>query len=218
MKSKKNYIKKKVTLGGSIRNIHDKFLSISDEAYQIPTERENNIEDYIYNQVLSTPKTAIYINEKDKTIIIGNRGTVPSDTDDLIADAAILTGTFGFSKRLRDSMSTVQNVMHVYPNFRIINTGHSLGGKVASEIGQRLSKVNSRVVAFNIGSTPLDLPKNLFNQTKCLFTNSSQCQKLKNQRIYTTGVDPISMSSLMQLGVKVVRPRKFNTHSLKNFK
>ncbi len=217
MKSK-NTLRKKVSLGGAIRNIHDKFLRISDEAYQKQPEREINIEGYIYNPLLSTPKTAIYINEKDKRIIIGHRGTVPSDLNDLIADAAIMTGTFGFSNRLKESMSTVQNVIHVYPNFRITNTGHSLGGKVASEIGQRLSKDNSRVVAFNIGSTPLDMPKNLLNQTKCIFTNSSQCQKLKNQRIYSTGVDPISISSLTQVGAKVIRPRRFNVHSLKNFK
>jgi hypothetical protein len=191
------------------------YLLLSQEAYRPKNERKELIDGYIYDKDLSSERTAVYV--KDGSTIISHRGTVPTDVSDLKQDALILTGDFHKSDRLKKSLSQVETAMKKYPKNIISNTGHSLGGRVASEIGRLLPVRDSKVVAFNIGSSPRDVTKNVYESTKCKLSNDDLCKKLKNQTLYTTGVDPISINSLSQIGSKVSKPTTANVHSLKNF-
>ena len=128
-------------------------------------------------------------------IIIGSKGTDPRNKSDLLQDAKILIGAFGSSDRVKRASETAKDAIGKYPGRQIEFTGHSLGGTVSAELGERF---RGRTVAFNMGSSPI----------------KSLNKKYNNITHYTTGIDPISASSHhTTLSV----PTQLNVHSLANF-
>ena len=210
-------IKPEYVEGGSIRNKDEIYALISQESYVSKDKRKHNIEGYTYYKDASTERTAIYVNNTNNTIIIGHRGTVPTNKSDLEADVYIATGTFGRSNRLKRSKEVVDKAIQKYPNYKIENTGHSLGGRVALEIARKLPVEDSKAVVFNPGFSPLDIGKTISDNLKAKNENSNLAKKIKNQTIYSTGLDPVSISGLLSSGVKVIKPTSINIHSLSNF-
>jgi hypothetical protein len=193
------------------------FLEISKEAYK-PKEQRTNVMSYVYDPAISTERTAVYYSPSLNKVIIGHRGTIPTDKMDLEADAFIIAGQFEKSNRFKRALKTVEDVQMRYPGFTISQTGHSLGGKTALAIGPLLGLNNSEVVAFNPGSSPIDIAKQLKDKALCAIVNSDKCKKLKKQRVYTTGLDPISISHLIHPGqTKIIKPEIANVHGLANF-
>jgi len=204
--------------GSSLNKDDEIYLILADESYRDKDKRIPIIDGYIYDIDLSTKRSAVYINPNNKKIIIAHRGTVKTDTSDLKQDALILAGQVDKSDRLKRSLETVDDVIKKYPSFRISNTGHSLGSRIASEIGLRLPVIDSKVIGFSNAGSPFEIPKNLFNKLKCSIVNSENCKKLKNQKFYTTGFDPISISNIIHAGkTEFSLPKSLNVHSLKNF-
>lgn len=202
---------------GLIRPEDQVFLKASEESYKEKNNRDLLIGNYTYDPEISTARTAVYVGPMN--VIIAHRGTVVGDISDLKQDALILAGQFDKSDRLKRALQTVEETIRKYPNLQIINTGHSLGGKVASNIGKFLSLKNSKVVGFNIGSSPVEIAANLKNKVMCSISNSDLCKKLKNQTLYTTGFDPVSISALSHVGTThIVKPESANVHSLASFK
>lgn len=201
---------------GTIPKSDEIYLLLSEESYKPKNERDQNVMGYLYDVSLSTERTAVYVGKG--ITIIANRGTIPTDKSDLIQDALILSGHFDKSDRLKRTLQVINETIKKYPNNKIVNTGHSLGGRVASELGKILDIKDSKVVAFNVGSSPVDVAKNLLNRGACLLSNSEKCKKEKNQTLYSTGIDPISLASLSHHGSVLIKPETVNVHSLSNFK
>lgn len=202
---------------GKISSSEEAYLKVSEEAYRKPSERKGEVAGYIYDPELSDLRTAVYVSSGN--IIISHRGTVPSDTNDLKEDALIVTGHFDKSDRVKKGVELVSRIIMKYPGIKISNTGHSLGGRIAQSLGLLLPVMDSKVVAFNPGSSPLDIAKNVAEAAYCKLSNNDRCKKLKNQTVYATGVDPISISSLLHSGrTSIIKPEGVNVHSLQNFK
>lgn len=202
---------------GKISSSEEIYLLVSEEAYRKPDQRKPEIKGYIYDPELSDLRTAVYVSPGN--IIISHRGTVPTDTQDLKDDALIVAGHFDKSSRINKGLDIIHKAMKKYPGIKISNTGHSLGGKVAQSIGLLLPVNDSKVIAFNPGSSPLDIAKNLKDLAVCSLSSSDNCKKLKNQTVYATGIDPISISSLLHSGrTSIIKPEKGNVHSLSNFR
>jgi hypothetical protein len=208
-------------MGSDVIPEHDKiYLKLSEESY-LPKENRNlNVDGYLYDQVLSTQRTAIYANPNNKQLIIAHRGTVPTDQSDLKQDALIIAGQFDKSDRLKRALETVNEALKKYSGYTLTNTGHSLGGRVAGEIGRRMNIQNSKVIGFNIGSSPFDIARGIKEKIECSFSKNEKCQKLKKQNLYSTGIDPVSISSLLHHGqTTLIKPESgVNVHSLKSFK
>lgn len=204
--------------GGKLNNQDDIYLELSKQAYIKKNDRSLDVDGYLYDKENSTERTAVYVNPEKESVIIAHRGTVKSSKSDLKQDALILAGLFDQSERLKNSYELVKNVMSKYPLYTISNTGHSLGFSIASEIGKKLPYKHSKVVGFNIGASPVEIASRLKDKAYCTFSNSEHCKKLKNQTSYTTGIDPISLSGLINAGeTKLIKPKSFNVHSLSNF-
>jgi hypothetical protein len=68
----------------------------------------------------------------DKTIVVGIRGTVPSDLTDVAADASITAGKLETSNRFVKDLADLQQFQSKYPpdQYDYYGVGHSLGGAI----------------------------------------------------------------------------------------
>ena len=171
--------------------------AISQAAYEGRNERPEQIGDLTLDPELSTRRTAFYHNNATGETVQGNRGTVATSGKDLLADAAIATGTFGASSRLKKATQQARAAEAKY-GAAPTETGHSLGGTTAEYVA---SKTGARSTVFNPGASPLE-PGRANEKTTTV----------------TTGVDPISYFSRYSAGMhQTVRPSSANVHGIANF-
>jgi Lipase (class 3) len=192
---------------------------LSQEAYK--DNSADNVDGYQLDKELSNRKTKVYHNPETKKTVVAHRGTKVTDKKDLLNDVLVATGLLSSStsNRVKNATDIAKKAESKYKDSDIKNTGHSLGGTVASEVGKSLSVKNSAVETYNKGASPLDIGKNIYNKVKCSLSNSDECKKAKNQTHNITGIDPISVSNLLHAGkTNIVKPTKLNVHSLSNFK
>lgn len=206
---------KHVLKGDGIHKNDEIYLETSIESYLPPNQRQN-IDTYIYDRELSNDNIAVYYSPTKNDLIIAHRGT--HDKHDVLEDAKIISGNFEKSERLKKTFKQVENILKYYPTATVTNTGHSLASRISQYIGLMLPLNKSKVVGFNSGTAPIDIRKNLINIVKCYLFNTDECKKYKNQTLYTTLIDPISILSVITPSkVKIVKPTKLNPHSLSNF-
>jgi hypothetical protein len=201
------------------------YLLVTDESYKDPRDRSRvlNTQGKIYNYIYeySTKRIALYKEQGKPNFIMGHRGTVPSDIKDLESDLYILANQFEKSQRFKKAYEQTQKVYDVYSDgiipITITHTGHSLGAKVASRVAIRY---NSPAITFNMGTSPLEITKNMADRLKIKGDGDKgdkYLNALNMQRHYTTGVDPISLAANVMIGHEYVAPITANVHSLANF-
>ena len=164
---------------------------------------------------LSDAEQAVYVDEKGKKVIVSFRGTVPS-VNDAISDARIVLGTLKRGRRYKKSEKVVDEVKEKYKGYDVELTGHSLGARISHDLAiEKGVKSHS----FNIGSSPVDLPKGFWNYLKCKVT-PELCEKIKkDNKVYHSVLDPISVSGLVGTAdVKFYKPKVANVHGLANFR
>jgi hypothetical protein len=206
--------------GGKIPNADGIYLALSKMAYEPEDKRLETItksgETFTYDPELSELRTAVY--HSPTRLIIAHRGTVPSDPEDINADGWILADNFEKSPRAMSSLRLAKKAHQKYPNLIVSNTGHSLGGATAQYVGFKFDLDNSKVTAFNAGSSPSALrwAKSYFKHYGCkLFSRDTYCKKIRNQTLYTTQYDPIAMS---QLPLSTVVDQEVSSpHSMDNY-
>lgn len=238
------YKKYKKLIGGSeITKEHDIYLYIANQAYTVPEERAKKIHSFysekplLYNKEISTRHEAVYVDTENLVVIIGYRGTKILDTKNKRSkirkayDAAIDTGydmfsnifiasgipfSSYFSPRYYQSLAKAEEVISLYPEYTIQHTGHSLGGKLAMEVGLSLPFKDSHVVAFNPGSTPVDYVKIKAIESLCSkYPEHDYCLKWKNQIIYYTKGDLISTwNSFYSRGINTTGKDDINDSTL----
>jgi len=85
-----------------------------------------------YRLLTKTDTLKFYINDQDKTIVVGIRGTKPTDADDIYADARIVVGQLEGSDRFQRDLKKLQEVQSQYPPsvYDYYGVGYSLGGAI----------------------------------------------------------------------------------------
>ena len=78
-----------------------------------------------------TPTLKFFLSP-DKTIVVGIRGTVPTDINDVTADASIAAGQLETSNRFTKDLADLQQFQSKYPpsQYDYYGVGHSLGGAI----------------------------------------------------------------------------------------
>ncbi len=111
---------------------------------------------------------------KDNTIVVGIRGTVPTDGSDLKADASIVAGRLASSDRYKKDVRALRMLQktHSPTEWDYYGVGHSLGGAILDLLIQQGLLKNG--VSYNPAVQPQDIRS----------TNAS------NTRIYSEG-DPL---------------------------
>lgn len=126
------------------------YYDMSKQSYRKPNKRKD-IGNYDYNDDLSDNENAVYVNDKDKKIIVAFRGSV--NMKDFKTDVSLAMGGIRKTDRYDSTKNLVATIKEIYPNYNISFSGHSLGGTLAVEMAD-LSP-NHKSVVFNSAHTPL---------------------------------------------------------------
>ena len=104
---------------------------IIDSTYRTPADL--SCEGYHYLNDYATGTIHPYLNEANKTIVIGIRGTY--DVRDLIADTAFLTNKLQETARFKDDQSAIEKLQGAYsPDiYSYYGVAHSLGGGILDQ-------------------------------------------------------------------------------------
>lgn len=148
---------------------------ISDQAYK-PKKSRVDFGDYKYLKDASTKILATYLNDQNKTIIIGVKGT--DRMKDLVSDLKLILGPIENDKIFTKAHRKIARLLDNYgQNYsKVYLTGHSLGGSIVLWIGEKIKNV--LIYAYNPGVT-------------LQFLNKINLNKSNIHIIYKSG-DPIS--------------------------
>ena len=75
---------------------------------------------------LSNDEVSVFVNRITNEVVVSYRGT--SSIKDVGTDLMVLTSTERLSGRVRSSLKLMEQVLRKYTGFKVISTGHSLGG------------------------------------------------------------------------------------------
>ena len=175
--------------------------------------------DWIQDNDLSNPDISILVNSKTKEVVSSVTGTRITSKKhrfrDLRSDLGIVFGVDKLGSRNSEVKDVVQQARQKYSGYDHTLTGHSLGGKVASNLSKTL---DIPAVVFNKGSSPLGA---VTNKIMSWFNDD---KKKGNVIHYTTNdlskgnVDLISLSAaLLDPDKKKIVDQKYDAHDLKNF-
>ena len=155
-------------------------------------------QDWVLDTELSNPDVAVMVNPTTKEVVSSVTGSRFSDPvnkfRDISTDIGIALGVDKFGKRTSEVQGVVQQARDKYKDYDMTLAGHSLGGKVATNISHNL---NIPAVVFNRGSSPLgfvtDKIMNLFNRDK----KPDQTIHYTTNNLAKGVIDPLSVSSAL---------------------
>lgn len=112
--------------------------------------------------VHSTPTLKFY-KEGNDTIVVGIRGTKPTEVGDLKADALLAVNSLSYSERYKKDLATIQEFQKKYPTseYDYYGVGHSLGGAVLDNFLRQ--GLIDKGVSYNPAVQPLDWKAHLPN-------------------------------------------------------
>lgn len=151
-------------------------------------EKDPSFGEFHFDTKLSNPDVSVLVNPTTKELVIAVTGSRFGDKKnrfrDMRSDIGIALGTASSGKRVHEVRMVVRRARKKYPTFEATLTGHSLGGFVASVIG---NMDDIPAIVFNRGSSPLtELKKKIKSDAHHVIhytTNKG------------TTVDPVSISA-----------------------
>jgi len=120
---------------------------LSQEAYN----HNPNGGPYAFVPALSTYETKVFVRPGTRVAIVAFKGTDPTSVKDLYTDLRLARGHLGDTARTARSQATLADIKKALPGYRIVLTGHSLGGSLAREVSN--TEGVTRAVGFNTGYT-----------------------------------------------------------------
>ena len=152
------------------------------EASYMPTSQAENYlknDGYIMDKSLSDINSKVYINPtKNNDVLLLERGSKNFLNDWLLTDIPLMMGGLKYTKRYQDEKKKYDQVRNKYKESRITLAGDSLGGSLASELGQK----NDKIVTYNKGSGL-----------------GSESVNKKNERAYRELTDLVSLKSMLNI-------------------
>jgi hypothetical protein len=160
---------------------------VSKQVYSEPNQRLQRIGTFSLDNVFNGEKHCVYVDDTNNKIIIGLRGTNPTDIEDLANDANIIRTDFfdennirfNRSSRIGNSELLYNQVRRKYPSHFITVSGHSLAGRMTLELARNHKKQgiqNTNYIAYNAGGFPM----------------STSDYPRENTKIYLSGSDLLS--------------------------
>lgn len=179
-----------------------RYALLAENVYLHPEEREDlgdprigalNLS-YVGDAPGVDEETAVYVDHLNREVVVSFRGTV--NAKDLVSDVKILFSRESSNARFQRAEQILRDVkaMEGIEGYRVVTTGHSLGGRLALYAGMRAGA--DFMYIFNPGLSPLTIK----NDCETL---AERCKN--NLIIYTTGSDFISISAIFSKGLKIIR-------------
>ena len=169
----------------------------------------------------SDSKRSVFVNHKTKEVVIAHRGTVPTDTKDIVADLAIMANVSGSTSRFQKAIAKDKKVKDKYKplGYSIVVVGHSLGGKLAYE-SAKANGLKAHVYNAAHGGSVIDAVVSKDKIKKALGLDTKKDKKAaKNITSYNTKLDPVSVTARNRNGTNVqVKTKKGkDVHTIDNF-
>lgn len=117
------------------------FFEVAKEVYE-PNSKEQIGQ---FRLAKDTPTIDAYVNDDTKTIIIGVRGTNPSDVSDLIADLRTISSRLPNTTRYKYDKNFVEKIVKQFPEYSIYLAGHSLGGAMATQLKRDFPQIKTAI-------------------------------------------------------------------------
>jgi hypothetical protein len=107
----------------------------------------------------ATPTLKFY--KQGNTVVVGVRGTVPSDMEDVKADGLIALNQLEGSPRFQKDLAVMRQVKNSMPRYDFYGVGHSLGGAVLDGLLRENLMISG--VSYNPAVQPKDFNSNIPN-------------------------------------------------------
>lgn len=163
---------------------------LSGASYMSHEDRARVAQENELSMVDDRGELTAYKSEKNKKIYVAHRGT--KGLRDVGADVALALGVQSMHPRFKRANAEVQRLVNENPGYRIVSTGHSLGGSLAESSGKDVGTV----VTFNKGAG----------------LGSVFSTRGKRQKDYVNVYDPVSLLSQFERGGKLKRQGKISSH------
>ena len=190
------------------------FFKVAKEEYKLdpPTQIDE------FTLVYKSPTIHVYLNEAGRTILLSLRGTVPTDKDDLLADASIAINRLYYSNRFKRDKAELQKIFQKYPpsQYEYYLTGHSLGGAITNSVVREYPKNIKYAVTYNPAFQPYDLYSQQRDKIKRLYTPDDALYKIGG-RFMSPTVVPTTKSLLPNLNLVTTGINAYQGHSMDNF-
>lgn len=99
-----------------------------------------------FTRIVNNPTVKAYKSDRDKTIIIAVRGTQVTDNyDDIDADIQVALGSEEQTKRFAMADNIVATMLRRFPDYKIMLTGHSLGGGIVYRLADKYKQLTGEV-------------------------------------------------------------------------
>jgi len=182
----------------------EKYALVSKATY----DNDLNLDGYIVDTDLSNRRTLVAVNENDKHVIVGYRGTNIKNHGDNLYNTLIGIGAEKQTKEYKRNKRATQRTINKYEGYNIETTGHSRGALDAYNIGQDL-KLHSHV--FN---PPSRIETSLITAIGNFLVN----RKNDNSNIYFVKGDPVGWLGRGLAGRKhYVKQKHRDPHTIHNF-
>ena len=136
------------------------FVKMTQQSYKPINERAASIDEWVRDAALDMDRYTTWVDEDDKKVHIGVRGT-KANVSDIFADFKILLSNS--SGKANDLRNYIQRVRNDYEGYDIEASGHSLGGNQLIDVHSSGDAGLSRVNLFNPGVSSLVVTDNIKN-------------------------------------------------------
>lgn len=154
------------------------------------------------------------VYKKGKTIIYVTRGTV--NKKDSSANMFSMFSYVEKSDRFKREHKKLRKLIRDYPDHQFILVGHSLGGRLAIELGEEELDHIKEIHVYNPISLPGDLPFNIvFGITCSTLGIGTRCKLRSKLYVHRNLFDPVSSGHLFSSVETVIDP---TIHNIAGFK
>lgn len=189
--------------------------NLSRDAYQQNRVGHGN---FRYVAELSDRHNAVYVNDTTKQGFLTIRGTA-ADVEDAKADALIVVGMENSSNRFKSAENTLLRAQKQFGDITFFATGHSLGGRIAIELGRKYRKGIEHVYAFNPGSSLPHFARSLYEHLNPYARNYGLSTKVTINHIVGDPLSTLSVGEAKDTRVRETSKPSFglSQHGIKHF-